>query len=160
MHRRPGQWDIGAGLAGFVRQLGASEEEAANLATLDDATLDRLMGVIEGDRKLRWSIIQRGFWVNGVNDLRSFFAKSAQYRIDDVDAIRCPILLTQAEGDPIASAVPAFADALRDVTVLEFSAAEGAGGHCSMRNRSLLNRRVLDWLDDTLHLIWARHLRF
>ena len=35
-------------------------------------------------------------------------------------------------------------------TVLEFAAAEGAGEHCEMRNRSLLNRRVLDWLDDTL----------
>ncbi|WP_350350718.1 alpha/beta fold hydrolase [Microbacterium sp. A8/3-1] len=146
----PGQWDLGAGLAGFARQLGATEDEAANLLTLDDSVLDRLMGVIESNRKLRWSIIQRGFWVNGVSDLRSFLAKSAEYRIDDVDAIRCPVLLTQAEGDPIAAAVPAFAAALRDATVLELTAAEGAGGHCSMRNRSLLNRRVLDWLDDTL----------
>lgn len=146
----PGQWDLGAGLAGFARQLGATEDEAANLLTLDDSVLDRLMGVIESNRKLRWSIIQRGFWVNGVSDLRSFLAKSAEYRIDDVDAIRCPVLLTQAEGDPIAAAVPAFAAALHDATVLELTAAEGAGGHCSMRNRSLLNRRVLDWLDDTL----------
>lgn len=148
----PGQWDLGAGLAGFARQLGATEDEAANLMSLDDAVLDRLMTVVEGNRKLRWSIIQRGFWVNGVNDLRSFLARSAAYRIDDVDAIRCPVLLTMAEGDPIASAVPAFAAALHDVTVLEFTAAEGAGGHCSMRNRSMLNRRVLDWLDDTLGL--------
>jgi len=28
------------------------------------------------------------------------------------------------------------------------SAAEGAGGHCEMGNRSLLNGRVLDWLDE------------
>ena len=148
----PGQWDLGAGLAGFARQLGATEDEAANLMSLDDAAVDRLMSVIEGNRKLRWSIIQRGFWVNGVNDLRGFLAKSAEYRIDDPGAIRCPVLLTRAEGDPIASAVPAFASALHDATVLEFTAAEGAGGHCSMRNRSLLNRRVLDWLDDTLSL--------
>ena len=26
--------------------------------------------------------------------------------------------------------------------------AEGAGAHCEMGNRSLLNRRVLDWLDE------------
>ncbi|MDQ0643464.1 alpha/beta hydrolase family protein [Microbacterium murale] len=148
----PGQWDLGAGLAGFARQLGATDDEAANLTSLDDAVLDRLMSAIESNRKLRWSIVQRGFWVNGVSDLRSFLAKSAEYRIDDVDAIRCPVLLTQAEGDPIASAVPAFAAALHDVTVVEFTSAEGAGGHCSMRNRSTLNRRVLDWLDDTLGL--------
>jgi hypothetical protein len=28
--------------------------------------------------------------------------------------------------------------------------AEGAGDHCEMRNRSLLNGRVLDWLDETI----------
>ncbi len=148
----PGQADLGAGLAAFARQLGATEDEAAHLVSVDDAVLDRLMGVIESSRKLRWSIIQRGFWVNGVSDLRSFLAKTAEYRIDDVGAIPCPVLLTAAEGDPIAAGVPAFAAGLRDATVLELTAAEGAGGHCSMRNRSLLNRRVLDWLDDTLDL--------
>jgi hypothetical protein len=29
-------------------------------------------------------------------------------------------------------------------------AAEGAGDHCEMTNRSLLNRTALDWLDETL----------
>jgi hypothetical protein len=28
--------------------------------------------------------------------------------------------------------------------------AEGAGEHCEMNSRSLVNRRVLDWLDETL----------
>ena len=31
---------------------------------------------------------------------------------------------------------------------MRFTAAEGADGHCEMTNRSLLNRRVLDWLDE------------
>jgi hypothetical protein len=35
-------------------------------------------------------------------------------------------------------------------TMMHFSAAEGAGGHCEMGNRSLLNGRVLDWLDEQL----------
>ena len=40
-------------------------------------------------------------------------------------------------------------DALRcPKTLLRFTAAEGADGHCEMKNRSLLNRRVLDWLDE------------
>jgi hypothetical protein len=33
---------------------------------------------------------------------------------------------------------------------MRFTAAEGADGHCEMANRSLLNRRVLDWLDEQL----------
>lgn len=32
--------------------------------------------------------------------------------------------------------------------LLRFTALEGAGDHCEMMNRSLLNRRALDWLDD------------
>jgi len=146
----PGQQDLGAGLSTFARRLGATEEEAADPSGLDDAVVDRLMGVIEQDRKLRWSIVQRGFWVNGVSDLKSFLARSAEYRIDRVADIRCPVLLTRAEGDPLAAGVPAFAAALPDATVIDFTAAEGAGGHCSMQNRSLLNRRALDWLDDVL----------
>ena len=35
-------------------------------------------------------------------------------------------------------------------TIMEFTAAEGAGDHCEMKNRSLVNNRVLDWLDATL----------
>ena len=34
--------------------------------------------------------------------------------------------------------------------LLEFTAAEGAGGHCEMGNRSLAMLRMLDWLDTTL----------
>ena len=145
----PGQMDLGAGLSVFARRLGATEEAASDLSTLDDETVDRIMETIEQDRKMRWAIIQRGFWVNGVADLKAFLARTAEYRIDRVGDIRCPVLLTHAEGDPIAGGVTAFAAALRDATVLPLTADEGADGHCSMRNRSLLNRRVLDWLDDT-----------
>jgi hypothetical protein len=35
-------------------------------------------------------------------------------------------------------------------TLLRFTAAKGAGDHCEMRNRTLLDQRVFDWLDDIL----------
>jgi hypothetical protein len=67
------------------------------------------------------------------------------------EAIVCPTLMTTAETDPLAAGAQAFFDRLRcPKTLLRFSAAEGADGHCEMFNRTLLNRRVLDWLDDTL----------
>jgi hypothetical protein len=31
--------------------------------------------------------------------------------------------------------------------MVKFTAADGAGGHCEMLNRSALNRAALDWLD-------------
>jgi len=63
--------------------------------------------------------------------------------------IRCPTLLTAAEGGILAAGAQPFFDALQcPKTLLHFTAAEGAGGHCEMTNRSLLNRRTFDWLDD------------
>ncbi|WP_139318616.1 hypothetical protein [Kocuria sp. CNJ-770] len=99
-----------------------------------------------------WGVLRRGFWANGVTDLRGFLTQTLRFTLRDrVAGIHCPVLLTRAENGPLAAGVADFAAALSaPTTVLEFAAAEGAGEHCEMRNRSLLNRRVLDWLDDTL----------
>jgi hypothetical protein len=147
----PGQLDLGAGLGAFLCRLGATEDEASNPLEMDDAALERLMTTVRANRQLRWSIEQRGFWANGVSDLRGFLRQTVQFTLRDrVADLRCPTLLTHAELDPLAAGVPEFAAALPNATVIDFSAAEGAGSHCEMTNRSLLNGRVLDWLDDVL----------
>ena len=67
------------------------------------------------------------------------------------DLIRCPTLITAAENDPLARNAQTLFDALTcPKTLIRFAAAEGAGDHCEMMNRSLLNRTVLDWLDEIL----------
>ena len=105
--------------------------------------------VITSDRKLRWTVIQRGFWVNGVDNLRDFLRCIVRFTMDGRgDLIRCPTLITQAENDPLGASAPAFFEALRcPKDFIRFSAAEGAGDHCEMMNRSALNGRALDWLD-------------
>jgi pimeloyl-ACP methyl ester carboxylesterase len=66
-------------------------------------------------------------------------------------AIGCPTARTAAEEDPLAGSAEQVYDELRcPKTLLRFAAAEGAGDHCEMRNRSLLDQRVFDWLDDVL----------
>lgn len=148
----PGQWDLGASVKRFAAMLGATPEQAEHPEQLDDAALQKLQEAIDGNRELRWSIVQRGFWANGVGDLRAFLARTMEFSfVEEAADIRCPTLLTAAENDPLAADVPAIAAALTcPVTVMDFTAAEGAGGHCEMTNRSLVNQRVLDWLDDTL----------
>ncbi|MGD8166110.1 alpha/beta hydrolase family protein [Herbiconiux sp. P16] len=144
----PGQWDLGASLVSFAERFGATAEEAAHPETLDDAALEQMMSVIRQNRTMRWSIEQRGFWANGVTDLRGLIAATSRFTLRDrVAELRCPVLLTRAENDPLAAAVGDFAAALPSATVIDFSAAEGAGTHCEMMNRSLVNRRALDWLD-------------
>lgn len=61
------------------------------------------------------------------------------------------VLDRMAQNDPLANDAVAFHDALRcPRKLLEMSSRDGAGDHCEMGNRSLLNRKVLDWLDDVL----------
>lgn len=144
----PGQWDLAEAMQGFAERFGATPEQAAHPEQLDDAVLEKMTGAIRQNRAMRWSIEQRGFWANGVTDLRGLIAKTMQFTLRDrVGQIRCPVLLTRAENDPLAAAVGDFAAALPNATVIDFTAAEGAGGHCEMTNRSLVNRRALDWLD-------------
>jgi pimeloyl-ACP methyl ester carboxylesterase len=108
--------------------------------------------VIVNTPKLRWSIIQRGYWVHGVSSLRGFLRVAEPFTMDGrAEQITCPTLLTAAENDPLSAGARAFFDALRcPKTLIRFTAAQGAGEHCEMRNRSLLNARVLDWLGEVL----------
>ncbi len=109
---------------------------------------------IEGNRLMRWQIIQRGFWVQGVDDLGGFIASMEPYTLEGrAESIRCPTLLTAAENDPLGAGAQALFDSLTcPKRLIRFTAAEGAGDHCELRNRSLFNRRALDWLDETFEM--------
>lgn len=117
--------------------------------TMSQELLDHAMEAIEASPQLRWSIVQRGFWVNGARDLRDFLVLLGEFTMAGrASGITCPTLFTVAANDPLGAGAQEFAERLSvPTTVLRFSAAEGAGDHCEMYNRSLLNTRALDWLD-------------
>lgn len=146
----PGQWSIAGGFRDYAVKMGATREAVAYLGDLDQDILDRLEHVILGDRKMRWSIIQRGYWVHGVDNLRDYLRAAELFTMEGrVEQIQCPTLMTHAEKDPLSASSESFFDKLRcPKTFLRFTATEGAGDHCEMRNRTLLNQRALDWLDD------------
>lgn len=108
--------------------------------------------MIEANRDLRWKIVQRGYWVNGKTGLRDYLADLQRYTMQGrAEAIRCPTLLTAAENDPLANGAQTLFDALKcEKRLVRFTAAEGAGDHCEMTNRSAVNRVALDWLDEVL----------
>jgi alpha-beta hydrolase superfamily lysophospholipase len=145
----PGLWSMVSGLRAFCTKLGVPAEAAVNPGEIDQPLLERMWQVITHDRKLRWTIVQRGFWVNGVENLRDYLRCIETFTMDHRAAlIRCPTLITHAEDDPLAASAQTFFDALRcPKELIRFSSAEGAGSHCEMMNRSSVNRRTLDWLD-------------
>jgi hypothetical protein len=102
---------------------------------------------------MRWALLQRGLWVNDQPNLFALLADLCRYRVSDVAGqISCPTLLTAAEGDPLAIGAQKLYDALtvERKTIIRFTAAEGAGGHCEATARRLFHQRVYDWLDETL----------
>ncbi|NUB13804.1 alpha/beta fold hydrolase [Azospirillum brasilense] len=147
----PGTWSIADGFRDVVvHRLGVAPEAAADLGALDQGVIDRMDAFIRSHRQLNWKVVQRGFWVHGVTDLRSYLASAELFTMRGrAQLIACPTLITQAEGDALSAGAGAFFEALTGPkTLMRFTAAEGADGHCEMGNRSLLNLRVLDWLDD------------
>lgn len=148
----PAQFCIADGFRAYAIKLGATPEQAANLGSLPEAVIQRMEEIITNDRKLRWSVAQRGYWVNGASNLRDYLASVERFTMcGRIENIHCPTLFTLAENDSLASGTEAFFDALRcPKTLLRFTNSQGAGDHCEMSNRSLANRKVLDWLDEVL----------
>lgn len=140
------------GMPQLARHLGLSQEAAAALPTISDQDQTTMMTAIEANAGLRWKVVQRGFWVNGVADLRGYLESCSTYTIEGrTGDIRCPTLATSAEGDPIAAQAQRFLDRLScPTTLIPFTSAEGAGDHCELMNRWLANHQILDWLDETL----------
>lgn len=82
----------------------------------------------------------------------------SRYRLSDVaGSISCPTLVAWAEGDAIGAGAERLYEALGcPKTLVRFTAAEGANGHCEGWNRSRFDQQVFDWLDDSLHVTRRR----
>ncbi|KRE08017.1 lysophospholipase [Bosea sp. Root381] len=152
----PGTWSIADGFRDLIRRMFSLPIEAvADLGALDQAVLDKADAAIRSNREIYWKVVQRGFWTHGVSNLRDYLASAELFTMAGrAELIRCPTLITQAEGDILAVGATGFFDALRcPKTLLHFTAQEGADGHCEMQNRSLINRRALDWLDEQFQAV-------
>jgi hypothetical protein len=149
----PGQLDVGGKFAGALGMMGLDQDAIAGLPEISADDEQRVMQVVNGDRGLHWKFVQRGFWTNGAADLSSWIAEMSKWKLapDEVAAISCPMLITHAANDMASSNARELYDALPGPKAwFDFTDADGAGMHCEMLNRSMANRRILDWLDDTL----------
>ena len=149
----PGQLDVGGKFTAMASMFGLDAAALARLPELSPKDEAAMTKVIAGDRGLHWKIIQRGFWTNGASSVSGFLAEMDRWKLDSatVAQIQSPMLVTAAESDMASSNAKDLYDALQcPKQFVQFTNADGAGDHCEMLNRSLANRVILDWLDDTL----------
>jgi acetyl esterase/lipase len=101
---------------------------------------------------LRWSLLQRGLWVNGVDSIYDYAVDMFRYQLSPVaQNIACPTFISYAEADPVAAYAPRLYEAITAGKVLvPFTMAEGAGMHTEALARTLYDQRMFDWLDETL----------
>ena len=140
-----GLWDMMKAM--FAR---LPPEALANPRGADPALFAPYMAHIESSPALRWKVVQRGFWVHGVNSLAEYLAIARQFdNREALKSIRCPTFLAWEENDPTAGSAVEVYNALAGSKILaRFLASEGAGDHCEMTARALFHQRMFDWLDN------------
>jgi alpha-beta hydrolase superfamily lysophospholipase len=133
----------------MLARFGATPADVGAAGPAIDAALG---AAAKANPRMHWSLMQRGLWVHGVKTLGDYVAAAMRMTLEGrVGMIRCPTLLTTAEDDPLSQGAGALlAELACPKTLLSFAAAEGAGDHCEIANRSLAQMRMLDWLDATL----------
>ncbi len=70
---------------------GMSSAAVAAMPDISEADQAQMTARIKASSEVRWQVIQRGFWVNGVADLPEYLAAIAPFRLDGrAENIRCP----------------------------------------------------------------------
>jgi Esterase FrsA-like len=90
----------------------------------------------------------------GTSSAFEMFKQAEEYKLEPDAAARiaCPLLITDPENEQFwPGQSQRLADLVGDnATLMPFTAAEGADGHCEPRAPTLRNQRIFDWLDEQL----------
>jgi pimeloyl-ACP methyl ester carboxylesterase len=150
----PGQWDLIEAMRAAFARFGIEAGIARKLPVVDEKALEPAFAAIRANPQLNWTFVQRGLMVHRVDTLIGYLRACVDFRLSDrISNIRCPTLVTLAEGDPVAANAVRLYDALTcRKTLVRFTTAEGAGDHCEAGARSVYFQRAYDWLDQVFGL--------
>jgi hypothetical protein len=145
----PGVVDVSEAM---TRELPGSMKKLLEQGKQDK--FDRELHLVERfSKSLRYTMKFRSL-PYGTESPYELFKWAGEYRLDEEAAkgIRCPVLITDPENEQFwPGQSQRLADMLGDsATLMPFTAAEGADGHCEPRAPALRAQRVFDWLDEQL----------
>jgi hypothetical protein len=141
----PGVWDVSTSWTAHL-----PKEVLALLRSGQKAQFDGLMASATTTEKATLSFRMRPYGFSSPYDA---FKAAEQYGLAAVvDRIRCPVLITDPQGEQFwPGQSRQLYDALRGPkTLVRFTAAEGGDLHCEPKATGLRAQRIFDWLDTAL----------
>lgn len=88
----PGLFGLWEPLKKMLSQL--PDQALTTPRAVDPALFSPFLAQVESSPAMYWKIVQRGFWVHGVNSLSEYVELARQYTNDEaVRSIRCPVFL-------------------------------------------------------------------
>ncbi len=153
----PGQYDEKDAI---LQRLPLTDAQKAAFPDIDPSSLDEMQAYLlspEAPPMLHWSLIQRAYWVHGVDSVFAYAVEFAKYEISPyVKQIDTPTFITQAQDDAVSAFAPALYEAIAAPKVLEFfKSADGSGMHCETLARTLYHQKLYAWLNKTLGVTQA-----
>jgi hypothetical protein len=150
-------------IAAVVADPGVVDVSTTMLAQLPHV-LVRLLDTGERakfDREMGWALqlspstrlmMQWRMRPYGVSSAFDFFTAARAYRLtdDQLAAITCPVLVTDPEHEQFwpGQSARMVKSLTCPATLVPFTAAEGADGHCEPAAPALRGERIFDWLDE------------
>ena len=146
----PGVWDVSTA---WTRMLPKPALDL--LTTPSQARFDNLISVVlRSNPRAASALLLRTRPLGQLSAYQAFKAVQ-EYNLDGVaNQIRCPILITEPEGEQCwPGQSQKMYDALSSPkTLLKFTLAEGGDLQCEPKIAGLRAQRIFDWLDQTLSL--------
>jgi pimeloyl-ACP methyl ester carboxylesterase len=148
-----GIYDYGAiHIADVPREQRDEAERLIKAAQAPD--IDQMMEeAMKSSPTSRWALTH-GMYVTGTSSPRAYVAAALDYNLKSgvAEAISCPTLVCEAEGDLFFKGQPQelYDHLTCQKTLIRFTNAEGAGSHCQVGASRLAFARIYDWLDEVL----------
>jgi dienelactone hydrolase len=147
----PGQYDFASRVGVMAKGLSAANPNdfLAKLKSADPDLDAELQALLAGSRNVEWYGSRMA--AMGATRVGDFIRTQLTFSLEGIATdIGCPTLLTEGEGD-FASQSQLLYDHLRcEKSLVRFTEAQGAGGHCEGLGATLFEGYVFDWLDEVL----------
>lgn len=141
----PGQHDFVSRVGAFAKGVD-HDVFLAKLVAGDPAVDAQLASLAEGSRNREW--LGSRMAAMGTTTVGDFVRKQLLFTLEGIAGdITCPTLLTEGEGDFASQSRQLFDRLTCPKRLKQFTAAEGAGGHCEGLGATLFEGYVFDWLN-------------